>query len=142
MSSRSHLQKLDKLWKISLIVSENQVQALATANHLTTARRVDVPQTKVIALCNNGRKKKYNSKSTKTRNLSIPKRETRNLRRRPKKRQTKKKHPGLKEECPNHEGHISGDCRLYPRSESYDPPKAYFKNNVQRQNDNYQGQNT
>ena len=73
-----------------------------------------------------GRKKKNRTtpKRTRTRNLSIP------------------KNPGLKEECPIYGGHTLGDCRLNPRSESYDPPKPYFKNDVQRQNDNYQGQNS
>ena len=53
--------------------------------------------------------------------------------------QTKKKNLNAKEECPVHGGHTWGDCRLNPRSENYDPPKPYFRNN-QRQNDNFQGQ--
>ena len=65
VTSQSHLQKLDTMWKIILIVSENKVQAQATVNGLTTTRRVEVSQTTVIALIVKGRRN-TTPKSTKT----------------------------------------------------------------------------
>ena len=61
--------EVGKIWKIILIVSENQVQARATANRLTTAWPVAVPQTKMIALTTERRRntnpKKHKNKKSK-----------------------------------------------------------------------------
>ena len=117
----------------------NQVQARATENHLTTARQVAVLQTEMIALTAKGRRN-TNPKITKTRNLSIPKRRTRNLRRHPKKAAKQK-------ETSRSQGGMSNPRRTYlgrlpsqSKQGSYDPPKAHLKNNVRCQNINYQGQ--
>ena len=78
--------EIGQSWKIISNASENQIQAQAIANRPATARRIAVPQPTVIALAVEGRRRTA-PKITRTRNLSIPKRRTRNIRRHPPKPQ-------------------------------------------------------